>query len=172
MMDLYEELLDLLYALDGVEQDPKYHPEGDALVHSLQVFQVALRESIDPELQAAALFHDIGKAEQLKGHAAIGAENLEGLLSNRIVWLVRHHMHLLYAPKRTRKWLRNTKQLQELEWLRAWDKQGRCPQTQTMSPEEAVEIVVDELELISTFGPTPSLQVGEERMYYENKELY
>jgi hypothetical protein len=37
------ELLSLLEALDGVAQSPRYHPEGDALFHSLQVFDLARR---------------------------------------------------------------------------------------------------------------------------------
>ena len=34
----------LLEPLEGVKQSPKYHPEGDALYHSLQVFEVARDE--------------------------------------------------------------------------------------------------------------------------------
>ena len=33
-----------LEPLESVKQNPRYHPEGDALFHSLQVFQLA-RES-------------------------------------------------------------------------------------------------------------------------------
>ena len=38
-----DEMVEWLIALDGVRQDPRYHPEGDALFHSLQVFEHALR---------------------------------------------------------------------------------------------------------------------------------
>ena len=98
-----EHLLWLLTALDGVMQDPKHHPEGDALYHSLQVFQCALEETRDGVMLAAALMHDIGKAIDPPMHAEVGADDLEGLLSPQIVWLVRHHMDLLTNPRRTRR---------------------------------------------------------------------
>ncbi|MEE9304579.1 MAG: hypothetical protein V3U84_12455 [Thiotrichaceae bacterium] len=37
-----------------VQQDSRFHPEGDALFHSLQVFQIALQQSDNPNLLAAA----------------------------------------------------------------------------------------------------------------------
>ena len=53
---LYESLL---LPLENVKQDPRYHPEGDALYHSLQVFQLA-REALpyDEEFLTAALLHE------------------------------------------------------------------------------------------------------------------
>ncbi len=80
-----EELLDLLYALDGLQQDPYHHPEGDALYHSLQVFEIAIHQTNAPKLWAVALLHDIGKAEDITTHAGIGADALDGLLSGRLV---------------------------------------------------------------------------------------
>jgi hypothetical protein len=59
---MYSDLLELLVALDGVRQDPRWHPEGDALYHSLQAFELARRETTDRGLWAAALLHDVGKA--------------------------------------------------------------------------------------------------------------
>ena len=53
----------LLQPLEGVKQSPKYHPEGDALYHSLQVFELARDERpYDEEFLLAALLHDVGKA--------------------------------------------------------------------------------------------------------------
>ena len=49
-------------ALRGVEQDPKWHPEGDAFVHTLLVLEQASRLSPDPSVRFAALVHDLGKA--------------------------------------------------------------------------------------------------------------
>ncbi len=133
-----EEFLDLLHGLDGIAQDPRYHPEGDALYHSLQVFEHARRESDDPELHAAALLHDVGKGLRSPEHEADGADLLEGLVSERIVWLVRHHLDLLRAPSQTRKRLRGTSALADLELLRRWDVAGRSPRASVCSPDEAV----------------------------------
>ena len=53
----------LLQPLEGVKQSPKHHPEGDALYHSLQVFELARDERpYDEEFLLAALLHDVGKA--------------------------------------------------------------------------------------------------------------
>jgi hypothetical protein len=160
---LEDELLDMLYALEGVQQDPQHHPEGDALFHSLQVFSQAMSHSNDPELWAAALLHDIGKAEGTRQHAERGAEWLSGLLSERIVQLVRHHMDLLYQPKRTRQRWYNTTFLRDLEILRTWDKAGRDPLADVPSPEEAVAILMEDLS-------TNPLTNGPAEYHHEYKE--
>ena len=50
-----DELVSLLHALDGVRQSPKYHPEGDALYHTMQVFGLALRETGAPDKELRLL---------------------------------------------------------------------------------------------------------------------
>lgn len=133
------ELLDLLLALDGVTQSPRYHPEGDALFHSLQVFDLARRASTDKGLWAAALFHDVGKAiaDDTSGHDEVGADLLEGLVPGRVVWLVRHHLDLLRDPRRTRRRHAGSSALRDLELLRRWDLGGRSPHARVLSPQEA-----------------------------------
>ncbi len=153
----------LLTSLSGVRQSRYYHPEGDALYHSLQVFQHAHQACADPELWVAALLHDVGKAVSTHNHAEIGAQKLECLLSSRIVWLVRHHLHLLIAPKRTRRWLRNAPQLHDLELLRAWDLKGRSPYATVVAPLDAINILMRHLITIRFHGDIA--------YYYENKEL-
>ncbi|MEK8017196.1 MAG: HD domain-containing protein [Candidatus Parabeggiatoa sp.] len=160
---LEKELYSLLIALQGVRQHPRYHPEVDALYHSLQVFQLAHKACDDPELWAVALLHDIGKAVNSQKHAQIGADELEGLLSPRIVWLIRHHLHLLKAPRRTRHWLRNTPQLRELERLRAWDLKGRSPHATVITPLKAIDILMKHSKSL--------LFHSETAYYYENQEL-
>jgi hypothetical protein len=150
---VYDDLLDMLRALDGIAQDPRYHPEGDALYHSLQVFSHARRETQDPELLAAALLHDVGKALRAPEHDTDGADLLEGLVSNRVVWLVRHHLDLLRAPGQTRRRYRGTAQLSDLEQLRRWDLAGRSPTAPVCSPEEAVHTLLHELELQRADAP-------------------
>lgn len=55
-----------LAALIGVQQNPKYHPEGDAYVHTMLVLREAaeMREAAQKplNLMLAALVHDLGKA--------------------------------------------------------------------------------------------------------------
>lgn len=57
-----------LYALQGVPQDPVYHPEGDVWVHTMMVVDVMSRlhtgdQKRDLYLSLSALCHDLGKAD-------------------------------------------------------------------------------------------------------------
>jgi HD superfamily phosphodiesterase len=138
------ELLALLEALRGVIQPVRYHPEGDALFHSLQVFEHARAATEDPELWAAALFHDVGKAIDGRIHDEVGADLLDGLVSERVTWLVRHHLDLLREPKRTRRAHHGTVALADLECLRRWDLAGRKTRARVLTTEEAVELWLDQ----------------------------
>jgi hypothetical protein len=133
-----DDLFSLLQGLNGVRQSPRYHPEGDALFHSLQVFELARRATADRVLWAAALFHDVGKAIDGPLHDEVGADLLAGLLCPRAVWLVRHHLDLLKDPRRTRRRYRGTPELRDLELLRRWDVGGRNPGARVVSVEEAI----------------------------------
>jgi HD superfamily phosphodiesterase len=133
-----DDLLSLLESLDGVSQSPRYHPEGDALFHSLQVFELARRATDDRVLWAAALFHDVGKAIDGPLHDEVGADLLEGLLAPRAVWLVRHHLDLLKDARATRRRYAGTPALRDLELLRRWDLGGRDPNARVVSTEGAV----------------------------------
>jgi tRNA nucleotidyltransferase (CCA-adding enzyme) len=59
-------------ALFGVPQPPKWHPEIDTGIHTLQVLDVATELSSDTTVRFAALVHDVGKAltprDQWPGH--------------------------------------------------------------------------------------------------------
>ena len=144
---MYEELLPLLLALDGIRQDPAYHPEGDALYHSLQVFQLARAATDDRALWAAALLHDVGKAIDSASHDEVGADLLSDIVSPRIVWLVRHHLDLLKQPRQTKRRYRGTPALAELQQLRRWDVGGRSPLAVVPSPEIALSILFDGADL-------------------------
>jgi predicted nucleotidyltransferase len=83
----------LLPPLEKVKQDARWHPEGDALYHSLQAFEIARREHpYDIEMIACALLHDVGKAIDPHDHVDAGLEALEGTLSERETFLIAHHM--------------------------------------------------------------------------------
>jgi predicted HD phosphohydrolase len=122
-----------LTPLEAVKQNPKLHPEGDALYHSLQVFQLA-REArpYDEEFLLAALLHDVGKAFDSQDHAAAGAEAVRGAVTERSLWLIAHHMDLLPARQRTlsarhRRELDDSEYLEDLTLLRELDDAGRVP---------------------------------------------
>jgi exopolyphosphatase/pppGpp-phosphohydrolase len=158
-----DDLLDLLWSLDGVRQNPRWHPEGDALYHSLQAFDLARRATDDRALWAAALLHDVGKAVSSPDHDTVGADLLEGLVSPRIVWLVRHHLDLLDAPAATKRRLRSSPALADLQHLRRWDVGGRSPTAIVSSPEDALEILLDGAdEALLTIGGEPAPHHGKE----------
>jgi exopolyphosphatase/pppGpp-phosphohydrolase len=140
---MHDSLLDLLLGLRGVRQNPRFHPEGDALFHSLQAFDAARRETADRSLWAAALLHDVGKAISSPDHDAVGADLLDGLVCPRVVWLVRHHLDLLVSPAATRRRLKNPRALADLTRLRRWDLGGRSPHATVLSPDDALQIVLD-----------------------------
>lgn len=56
-----EKLFPSLFALHGVEQPAKYHPEGDVWIHSLMVLDAASQLSTDSSVRFSALVHDLGK---------------------------------------------------------------------------------------------------------------
>ncbi len=76
--------LSVVYDLIGVPQSPKYHPEGDAFVHTMMVLDeaAALRSRAQRPFafMLAALMHDVGKAvstgqKENGGWHSIGHEN-------------------------------------------------------------------------------------------------
>src|SRR5271167_887571 len=85
----------LLEPLEGVRQSPKHHPEGDALYHSLQVFELAREERpYDEEFLLAALLHDVGKAIDPSDPVLAALQSLEGAITARPEWLIAHHMEV------------------------------------------------------------------------------
>jgi hypothetical protein len=142
---MFDTIVSWLEDLEDVPQDPRYHPEGCALFHSLQVFQHALDDTEDPELLAAALLHDVGKAHAGRDHDEVGADMLVGF-PDRVRWLVAHHLDLLRDAHGTRTRLWGTPALHDLEALRRWDLAGRDPEAEVMSPEQAASIVAEVLE--------------------------
>lgn len=161
---MHQELLNLLLALDGIRQNPRYHPEGDALYHSLQAFDLARRETSDRTLWAAALLHDVGKAISSPDHDEVGADLLDGLVSPRIVWLVRHHLDLLHVPGPTKRRLKGSKALHDLQRLRRFDVGGRSPTAVVVPAEIALELLLDGADL-DLLGPG-----GEPAPFHDHRE--
>jgi predicted nucleotidyltransferase len=142
--DLY---LSLLKPLEKAKQNPKFHPEGDALYHSLQVFELALQErSFDIEFLLAALLHDVGKGVDPHDHVASGLEALEGSITPRTRWLIEHHMEAHQYRDgslggRAKRRLAEHPDLEDLLFLSELDQAGRERGVTVRSPEEALEAI-------------------------------
>ena len=79
---LMHEILPEVEILKGTPQDPKWHPEGDVLEHTIRVMEQLVGEC--DELLIAGMFHDIGKPDSTiieddgrvrsPDHAKVGAD--------------------------------------------------------------------------------------------------
>ena len=129
----------------SVKQSPKYHPEGDALYHSLQVFDLA-RDALpyDEEFLLAALLHDVGKAIDSARPRGAALEALEGFITPRTAWLIEHHMeaHALRdgtLGARARRRLQESDDFEDLQLLGDCDRQGRQRGVDAPDLDEALE---------------------------------
>jgi hypothetical protein len=133
-----------LIPLESVKQNPKHHPEGDALYHSLQVFHLARdRHPYDEEFLLAALLHDVGKAIDPQNHVAAAVEALRGAVTERTLWLIEHHMDLLAnrtrpISPRLRREIEASEYYEDLELLRELDDAGRVPGAIVETVDEAL----------------------------------
>src|SRR5262245_20588415 len=134
----------LLLPLENVRGHAKYHPEGDVLYHSLQVFELMReRRPYDVELMQAALLHDVGKGLDPSRHVEAGLEALEGLISERTRFLIAHHMdaHAYRAGTlghRVRRQLEASEDFEDLLLLEECDDGGRVPGAAVCSVDEAL----------------------------------
>ena len=102
-------------AMQGVEQPPQFHPEGDVFVHTCLMFKKAGQVE-DLNLALAILLHDVGKPStfvvkeriRFDGHAEVGAKMSDEIcrrlrLSNsqreEVVELVRHHLRFIHVQE-------------------------------------------------------------------------
>lgn len=114
---------DLLLKLKNVEQNPKYHPEGNVWIHTMQVIDEAAKRrgrSKDPKaFMWGALLHDVGKLTTTKlrrgritsyNHDKAGLQIAEDFLNDmgytkddeffkHVSNLVRLHMQILFVVK-------------------------------------------------------------------------
>ncbi len=146
-IDRFQVYRSLLLPLEGVKQSRKYHPEGDALYHSLQVFDLAQDElPYDEEFLLAALLHDVGKAIDSANHVQAALEALEDFCTERTLWLIEHHMqaHALNdgtIGARARRRYQQNENFEELLLLGECDRAGRVPGVEVPDVDEALDDV-------------------------------
>jgi len=104
---IFEKMLPEVARLRDVPQAPEFHPEGDALIHTMQAI-AEIDDDDDQRVFWAVMLHDIGKKEttvfvngryRSHGHAEAGANMVAGILSrfslekiaDDVTWLVKHH---------------------------------------------------------------------------------
>jgi hypothetical protein len=154
-VDRFQVYQSLLLPLENVKQNLKYHPEGDALYHSLQVFDHAKDAlAYDEEFLLAALLHDVGKAIDPQDHVAAGLEALDGFITERTKWFIEHHMEAQQEldgtlGARARRRLKESPDYEELLTLARCDRAGRQIGAQAPELEEALEYL---REIAETFG--------------------
>lgn len=135
--------------LESVKLNPKTHPEGDALYHSLQVFELARQERpYDEEFLLAALLHEVGKAIDPADPGPAGLQALEGAITERTAWLIAHHRDAAAYRDRTlgaraRKALEGSEWFEELMLLRELDDAGRVPGAPVVTVAEALAYLKD-----------------------------
>ena len=148
-VDPFQVFYHLLLPLENIQQNPTYHPEGDVLYHSLQVFDLACDcLPYDEEFLTAALLHDVGKGIAPQDHVNAGLEALAGLITPRTAWLITHHMeaHRIHdhsIGSRAKKRLQSHESFDELVLLGECDRGGRCQGVQTSTLEEAIDYLRD-----------------------------
>jgi hypothetical protein len=146
-IDPFEVFRMLLKPLEKVQQNPAWHPEGDALYHSLQVFELARdRVPYDEEFLLAALLHDVGKAIDRQDHVAAALEALEGTITPRTQFLIQHHMDAHAVDDgtighRAKQRLAESEDYEDLLLLGELDRAGRRTGVQVCTIEEALAYV-------------------------------
>jgi len=144
-VDCFEIFKLILQPLESVKQNPDWHPEGDALYHSLQVFELAKdARPWDEEFLLAALLHDVGKAIDPADHVGAALEALEGAITERTEFLIAHHMDAQAFSSlghRAQCRLRESENFDDLMLLMECDKKGRVPGAEVCTVDEALAFI-------------------------------
>jgi hypothetical protein len=142
--DTFPLLRILLSRLDGVKLDPVKHPEGDALYHSLQVYELGLAaRPYDEEFLMACLVHDVGLALDRRRPVDAALEALGPVLTERTCFFIERlsegidYLRTGQAPRS----LRNSPDFDELVLLARCDLNGRVPGADVGTLEEAIDYI-------------------------------
>jgi hypothetical protein len=147
--DRFDAIAAFVAVLATVRQDPTRHPEGDALEHSLQVFDLLHQERPwDEELLTAALVHDVGLAIDRADPVVSAVAALGELLTPRSLWLVEslpaawaHRERTL--GQRARRRLESHPDFLDALMLAEADRRGRVRGYPAPTLDEAIGILRD-----------------------------
>ncbi len=137
----------LLIPLSRIKLNIETHPEGDALYHSLQVFELARDEyPYDEEFLLAALLHDVGKGLDPLEHVTAGLSALGDAITERTAWFIENHVYAHSMLEgtigvRARKRLQRSDDFDALLALGRCDRDGRVPGFQVPELDEALDYI-------------------------------
>lgn len=146
-LDRFEVYRLLLAPLERVKLPPRTHPEGDALYHSLQVFERARHElPYDEELQLAALLHEVGRAIDPQAPLEATLAAVADYVTPRTGWFIEQLPLALQlcegqAGHRARKRLEEHADYEELLLLARCDRAGRQVGVNVPDLEEALDLL-------------------------------
>lgn len=134
----------LLQPLARVQWPTDIHPEGDALYHSLQVFELG-REVLpyDEEFLLACLLHDVGWAINPRHPVLSAIDALGTLITERTRFLIEqrpvasHYLKTGECPKS----LRRSEDFEDAVLLARCDRAGRVPGATVCTLEEALDYI-------------------------------
>lgn len=143
--DRWSYFASLLYPLENVRLPRRIHPEGDALYHSLQVFESARAEMpYDEDFLLAALLHAVGEALDRREPVEAGLAALASRISDRTAWLIAHldeAQRCLDATigSRARRRLEQHESFPDLLALARCDRRGRQAGVEVPTVQEALD---------------------------------
>ncbi|TWT63045.1 hypothetical protein [Rubinisphaera italica] len=132
----------LLERLESFHWDYAEHPEGDALYHSLQVYDLGRNlHPYDVEFQWACLLHDVGFVVDPRLPEEAALRVLSGRVTERVEFLVGNlsSAHRFLKHETQAKSLRKSESFEELLDLARCDRDGRQPGKVVPTLEEALE---------------------------------
>ncbi|HUQ69195.1 MAG TPA: hypothetical protein VM165_06720 [Planctomycetaceae bacterium] len=131
----------LLEPLARVQLDPHYHPEGDALYHSLQVFERGkAAQPYDEEFLLACLLHEVGRAINPRHPVLSAIDALGTLITDRTRFLIEqrpvaaHYLRTGECPNSLRK----SPDFEDALLLARCDREGRVAGADVGTLEEAL----------------------------------
>lgn len=142
--DAYSIFQMLLEPLAKAMLDPIDHPEGDALYHTLQVFELGVNaRPYDAEFLLACLLHDVGQAINPRHPVLSAIDALGTLVTDRTRLLIElrpvaaEFLRTGVAPRS----LRNSEDFEDAVLLARLDRAGRVPGTNVRTLDEAFDFL-------------------------------